>query len=72
LTSLAGAKAAAARLSRGTIISIPGVGHTVSPWSPCAQAVILSFYADPGRTPNTSCVNGLKPATFSSRASHPN
>jgi pimeloyl-ACP methyl ester carboxylesterase len=71
LTSLAGAKAAAARLSRATIISIPGVGHTVSPWSPCAQAVILSFYADPGRTPDTSCVNGLKPATFSSRASHP-
>ncbi len=31
LTSLAGAKAAAARLSNATIISIPGVGHFVSP-----------------------------------------
>ena len=31
LTSLAGAKAAAAKLSNATIISIPGVGHFVSP-----------------------------------------
>ena len=31
LTSLAGAKAAAAKLSHATIISIPGVGHAVSP-----------------------------------------
>lgn len=64
LTSLAGAKAAAARLSHATIISIPGVGHTVSPWSPCAQSVIVSFYAAPDRTPDTSCVGALKPATL--------
>ncbi|HEY7302358.1 MAG TPA: alpha/beta hydrolase [Xanthobacteraceae bacterium] len=31
LTSLAGAKAAAANLSNATIISIPGVGHVVAP-----------------------------------------
>ena len=37
LTSLAGAKAAAAKLSHATIISIPGIGHFVSPASPCAQ-----------------------------------
>lgn len=47
LTSLAGAKAAAAKLSNATIISIPGIGHFVSPSSPCAQAVIVSFLADP-------------------------
>ena len=47
LTSLAGAKAAAKRLSNATIISIPGIGHLVSPGSPCAQAVIVSFLADP-------------------------
>lgn len=64
LTSLAGAKAAAARLSRATIISIPGVGHTVSPWSPCAQKIIVSFYADPNVTPGTSCVAALNPALF--------
>jgi pimeloyl-ACP methyl ester carboxylesterase len=66
LTSLAGAQAAAAHLSRATIISIAGVGHTVSPWSRCAQAVIVSFYTAPDRAPNTSCVGALKPARFTS------
>jgi len=47
LTSLALAKAAAAKLSNATIISIPGIGHFVAPASPCAQAVIVSFLADP-------------------------
>ena len=63
LTSLAGAEAAAARLSNATIISIPGIGHFVSPWSPCAQAVIVSFLADPS-APDTSCVGELKPPSF--------
>jgi pimeloyl-ACP methyl ester carboxylesterase len=67
LTSLAGAKAAAAHLSRATIISIPGIGHTVSPWSPCAQSVIVAFYANPDRAPDTSCVGSLKPAAFTVR-----
>ncbi|HYL27286.1 MAG TPA: alpha/beta fold hydrolase, partial [Candidatus Nitrosotalea sp.] len=67
LTSLAGAKAAAARLSRATIISIPGVGHTVSPWSPCAQKIIVAFYADPNGAPDTSCVGTLKPSKFTSK-----
>ena len=68
LTSLAGAKAAATNLSNATIISIPGVGHVVSPASPCAQAVIVSFLADP-HAPDTSCVGSLKPPSFTSRAS---
>jgi len=63
LTSLAGAKAAAANLSNATIISIPGVGHVVAPASPCAQAVIVSFLADP-HSPDTSCVGALKPPSF--------
>jgi pimeloyl-ACP methyl ester carboxylesterase len=63
LTSLAGAKAAAAKLSHATIISIPGVGHSVSPQSPCAQRVIVSFLADP-KAPDTSCVGALKPQSF--------
>jgi pimeloyl-ACP methyl ester carboxylesterase len=63
LTSLAGAKAAAAKLSNATIISIPGVGHGVSPQSPCAQAVVASFLADPA-APDTSCAGALKPASF--------
>jgi pimeloyl-ACP methyl ester carboxylesterase len=68
LTSLAGAKAAAAGLSNATIISIPGVGHAVSPSSPCAQAVVVSFLANP-HAPDTSCVGALKPPSFTSRAS---
>jgi pimeloyl-ACP methyl ester carboxylesterase len=67
LTSLAGAKAAAARLSNATIISIPGVGHFVSPASPCAQAVIVSFLSAPDAT-DTSCVGALKPPSFTSPA----
>ena len=68
LTSLAGAKAAAAKLSRATIIGIPGVGHAVSPQSPCAQAVVVSFLADPA-APDTSCVGAVKPPSFAPAAS---
>ena len=63
LTSLAGAKAAAPRLSKATIISIPGIGHFVAPQSPCAQSVIVSFLADP-TAPDASCVGTLKPPAF--------
>ena len=68
LTSLAGAKAAAAKLSNATIIRIPGVGHAVSPQSPCAQAVVVSFLANP-TAPDTSCVGALKPSNFNSKGS---
>jgi pimeloyl-ACP methyl ester carboxylesterase len=68
LTSLAGAKAAATSLSNATIISIPGIGHFVSPASPCAQAVIVSFLADPA-APDTSCLGALKPQSFTSGGS---
>jgi len=65
LTSLAGAEAAAARLSKAKIISIPGIGHSVAPQSPCAQTVIVSFLADPS-APDISCVGTLRPPTFTS------
>ncbi len=68
LTSLAGAKAAATSLSKATIISILGVGHFVSPASPCVQAVVVSFLADPA-APDTSCVSAVKPPSFTSVAS---
>jgi pimeloyl-ACP methyl ester carboxylesterase len=63
LTSRAGAEAAAAKLSKATIISIPGIGHFVAPQSPCAQTVLTSFLTDPS-IPDTSCVGTLKPPTF--------
>jgi pimeloyl-ACP methyl ester carboxylesterase len=68
LTSLAGAKAAAVGLSSATIISIPGIGHFVSPNSPCAQRVIVSFLGDPA-APDASCVAGLTPQTFAASES---
>jgi pimeloyl-ACP methyl ester carboxylesterase len=37
LMSLAGAKAAGAKLSRAKIISIPGIGHFVSPSPPAPR-----------------------------------
>jgi pimeloyl-ACP methyl ester carboxylesterase len=58
ITSLDGAKTAARTLSHSTIITIPGVGHYVAPASPCAQAVIASFLANPN-APDTSCVGAL-------------
>ncbi|MGH9809389.1 MAG: alpha/beta hydrolase, partial [Terriglobia bacterium] len=63
LTSLAGAKEAAAKLSHATIISIPSIGHFVSPASPCAQDVVVSFLVDPN-APDIACVGALKPANF--------
>ncbi len=68
VTSLDWTKTAAAGLSKATIVSIPGIGHFVSPESRCAQAVIASFLADPD-APDTSCVGALKPPRFTSRAS---
>jgi hypothetical protein len=52
LTSLAGAKAAAAKLSHATIISIPGVGHFVSPRL-LRPGGDRTFLADPA-APDTS------------------
>jgi len=68
ITSLDGAKAAATNLSNATIVSIPGIGHFVAPYSPCAQAVIASFLADP-KTPDKSCVGGLAPPSFTPQVS---
>jgi pimeloyl-ACP methyl ester carboxylesterase len=68
LTSFAGAKEAAAKLSHATMISIPGIGHFVSPVSPCAQAVIVSFLSDPD-APDTTCVAGLVPQPFAAPGS---
>src|SRR6266436_5079952 len=63
LTSLAGAQAAAAKLSKATIISIPGVGHVVAPQSPCTQTVIASFLANPA-PPDQSSFGTLNPPPF--------
>lgn len=46
-------------LSNSTTIIIPGIGHLVTPQSPCAQTVVQEFLADPTTPPDTSCVAGV-------------
>ena len=63
VASLDFAQSVAAGLSKATLISIPGIGHSVIPSSQCAQQVFASFLSDPGN-PDTSCVGPLKPPPF--------
>jgi hypothetical protein len=63
VASLDFAQSVAAGLSKATLISIPGVGHSVIPVSPCAQQVFASFLTNPSN-PNTSYVGPLKPTPF--------
>jgi pimeloyl-ACP methyl ester carboxylesterase len=64
VTPLRWARRAARTLRNSTVVQIPGVGHFVTPASPCAQQVIASFVADPAARPDTSCVAGLSPPPF--------
>ena len=43
-------------LPKSSTIIIPGIGHLVTPQSPCAQTVVQEFLADPTTPPDTSCV----------------
>lgn len=58
------AEFAAKTLPNSTTIIIPGIGHLVTPQSPCAQSVVESFLANPNSKPDTSCVAGLSPGPF--------
>ena len=63
VTDLDFAKKVAATLAKGTIISIPGIGHFVIANSQCAQTVVRSFFDNPD-APDTGCVGSLKPPPF--------
>jgi len=63
ITSQESAAAAAKPLTKATFVVIPGVGHFVVPKSPCAQAVMISFLANPDK-PDTACVAKLEPPPF--------
>jgi len=47
---------AAGTLQNSTVITIPGIGHWVTPQSTCAQDVLADFLANPSAPPDTSCV----------------
>jgi pimeloyl-ACP methyl ester carboxylesterase len=51
-------------ISNSTVMAIPGAGHWSSARSPCANDVIASFYNDPTRKPDPSCVQALKAPPF--------
>ena len=63
VTALTWAYAAAETLPNSWIASIPGVGHFVTPESPCAQSIVASFLLRPD-APDTNCVARLRPPTF--------
>jgi pimeloyl-ACP methyl ester carboxylesterase len=43
-------------LRNSTTLIVPGIGHFVTAQSPCAQAVVRQFLANPTTRPDTSCV----------------
>ncbi len=47
-----------------TLALVPGVGHSVLQGGDCPNSVMLAFLLDPSTTPNTDCLNQLRPATF--------
>jgi pimeloyl-ACP methyl ester carboxylesterase len=63
-TAPASAKYAAGTLSNSTVVIIPGVGHLVTPQSPCAQKIVQAFLDNPATPPDTSCVASLSPPPF--------
>ena len=46
-------------LRNSTMLIIRGIGHFVTPQSPCAQTVVREFLADPTTPPDTSCAAGV-------------
>jgi pimeloyl-ACP methyl ester carboxylesterase len=54
----------AKNLRNSTTIIIPGIGHFVTPQSPCARTVVREFLADPTTPPDTSCVASIKIPPF--------
>jgi len=46
-------------LPNSTTLIIPGIGHFVTPQSPCAQTVVREFLANPTIPPDTSCAAGV-------------
>lgn len=63
ITSPQVARGTAEQLPNGTFVSIPGVGHYVTPKSACARSVMASFLDAP-MSPDTSCVAGLEVPAF--------
>lgn len=60
LTPPAWSRAAAASLSRSTLVEFQRVGHAPSRHLPCAIEIRDAFIAEPGRTPDLGCVAAIQ------------
>jgi pimeloyl-ACP methyl ester carboxylesterase len=52
-------------------IEFPRVGHNVRHFSPCGAGIAADFIDNPGRLPDTSCVDRNPPIRFVSKAQRP-
>ena len=51
-------------LSNGTLVVVPGEGHSVVPTSECTRDLVARFLASPDETPNTDCVTNAPEPRF--------
>ena len=50
-------------LSNGTVVHIPGEGHSLVSTNSCAISLMDAFFADPSQL-DTSCVDEIEPIFF--------
>jgi len=59
------AQRAARLLSNSYVIEVPSSGHfTTYPQQDCTNPLIAAFFADPGKRPDTSCIDAIPPVDF--------
>ena len=51
-------------LHNGTLVIVPGEGHSVVPTSECTRDLVARFLANPGQKPNAECVDNIPEPLF--------
>ena len=59
------ARRIAVGLTNARVIELPGLTH--GQMSPCAEAIVVSFFEHPTRTPDTTCMARMPPLMFETR-----
>ena len=54
----------ASNLSNAHVFEFPGVGHSVTISTPCAQSIVSAFYRNPTLTPPSRCINDMPGVVF--------
>ena len=65
-TPLSFARRIAAHLTNAYVFGVPGQTHCQRP-TPCTQAMIFSFLANPKQKPNGACLDSMPQVTFDTR-----